>query len=466
MPTPLLTAKPWRAILVFGTPILIGNIFQQMYHFVDAIIVGRILGVQSLAAVGATGSLVFLLIGFAWGASSGFAIPTAQAFGAGDAHRVRRSIAAGTVLTVCISLALSVLGPLIAGPTLALLQTPHELMADATVFTQVTFIGSGMLMASSYLAAVIRAIGDSRTPLIFLAIACVLNVILVILMVGPLALGVAGAALATVAAQALSVVLCLLYVWRRLPILHVARADFRLKRSELWEHVRLGLPMGFQASIIAIGTLTVQVSLNTLGTDAVAAFTAASRIDGIAMAFLSSMGIAVSVYVSQNMGAGRPDRVRKGVAQALWMSLSASVVLGALVVTTGTAAVRLFIGEGSDDIVHLAWLALVISGVGYSALGVLFVLRSALQGLGHALVPTLSGMIEVVARVVAAIVLGAAFGYVGVALSNPLAWIGATILLVPAYVRVHKQLSTVARADTAPKPTSTPTEPLMVVSQA
>ena len=136
MPTPLLTAKPWRAILVFGTPILIGNIFQQMYHFVDAIIVGRILGVQSLAAVGATGSLVFLLIGFAWGASSGFAIPTAQAFGAGDAHRVRRSIAAGTVLTVCISLALSVLGPLIAGPTLALLQTPHELMADATVFCQ------------------------------------------------------------------------------------------------------------------------------------------------------------------------------------------------------------------------------------------------------------------------------------------------------------------------------------------
>lgn len=455
MPTSLLTAKPWRAILVFGTPILIGNLFQQMYHFVDAIIVGRILGVQALAAVGATGSLIFLLIGFAWGASSGFAIPTAQAFGAGDVAKVRRSIAVGTVLAFAVSVVLSVLGPLIAGPALALMRTPSELMADATVFTQVTFIGSGMIMASSYLAAVIRAIGDSRTPLIFLAIACVLNIILVILMVGPLALGVAGAALATVAAQAFSVVLCLLYVWRRLPILHVSRADFRLNRSELWNHLRLGLPMGFQVSIISIGNVIVQVSLNSLGTEAVAAFTTAARIDFAAMTFLSSLGLAVSVYVSQNIGAGRPDRVRAGVVQALWMSLAASVILGVLVVTLGTAGVRLFIGDGSDNIVHLAWLALLVSGVSYAALGVLFVLRSALQGLGHALVPTLSGTIEVVARIVAAIVLGALIGYVGVVLSNPLAWIGACILLVPAYVRVHKRLGKVP--DAAPTPTTTET---------
>ncbi len=465
MPTPLLTASPWRAITIFAAPILVGNVFQQMYHFVDAIIVGRILGVQALAAVGSTGSLVFLLIGFAWGASSGFAIPTAQAFGAADVARVRRSIAAGTLLTLAVSVTLSALGPLIAGPTLALLRTPPELMADATVFTQVTFIGSGMIMASSYLAAVIRAIGDSRTPLVFLAIACVLNIILVILMVGPLALGVAGAALATVAAQAFSVLLCLLYVWRRLPILHVSRSDFRVNRAEMWEHVRLGLPMGFQASIIAIGTLTVQVSLNNLGTDAIAAFTAASRIDGVAMTFLSSLGIAVSVYVSQNTGAARPDRVRTGVVQALWMSLGLSITLGILVVTLGTAVVRLFIGEGSDDIVHLAWLTLTINGVGYTALGVLFVLRSALQGLGHALVPTLSGIIEVAARVVAAIVLGALFGYIGVILSNPLAWIGATFLLVPAYVRVHKQLRTVpATAAGAAAAAGTGADPLVHVS--
>lgn len=467
MTTPLLTAKPWRAILLFGAPILIGNIFQQMYHFVDAIIVGRILGVQALAAVGATGSLIFLLIGFAWGASSGFAIPTAQAFGAADVAKVRRSIATGTVLTAAISLTLSVLGPLIAGPTLALLRTPPELMAEATVFTQVTFLGSGMIMASSYLAAVIRAIGDSRTPLVFLAIACVLNIILVILMVGPLALGVAGAALATVAAQAFSVILCLAFVWRKLPILHVHRRDFRLTRADVFEHLRLGLPMGFQASIIAIGTITVQVSLNTLGTDAVAAFTAASRIDGIAMSFLSSLGIAVSVYVSQNIGANRPDRVRQGMMQAIWMVVGLSIVLGTLMVTTGTAAVRLFLGNGSDEIVHLAWLTLVISGAGYVALGLLFVLRSALQGLGHALVPTLSGIIEVVARVLAAIVLGALFGYIGVALSNPLAWIGAIVLLVPAYVRVHRQLS--RGAATAPQatpgePKLVPTEPLQLAN--
>ncbi|MFF2372090.1 MATE family efflux transporter [Agromyces sp. NPDC058110] len=459
MSTALTTGRPWRVILVFALPLLIGNAVQQMYQFADAVVVGRHLGVDSLAAVGATGSLLFLLLGFAWGVTSGFAIPTAQAFGARDHEAVRRSVATGTLLTAGISLLLTVGAPFIAEPALRLLQTPPELLAEATVYTQVSFLGAAAMMAFNYLSAIIRAIGDSRTPLIYLSIACALNVVLVVLMVGPLGWGVGGAALSTVVAQAISVLLCLAHVRRRVPELHVRRADWRVTRADFAEHLRLGLPMGFQASIIAIGTLSVQVALNALGADAVAAYTTASRVDGLAIALLQALGLAVSMYAAQNLGGGRPDRIRRGVVEATWMSIIASVLLGALLVGFGTVFVRLFIGDGSDEVVQLATLMLVINGLSYSALGVLFVLRGALQGLGHTLVPTVTGVIELVMRVGAAIVLGALVGYVGVVLSNPLAWVGATAMLIPAYLREHRRL---ARLPVEPaEPTETTAIPII-----
>ncbi|MBT2474787.1 MATE family efflux transporter [Microbacterium sp. ISL-103] len=421
--------------------LLLGNVVRRMYQLVDAVFVGRRLGVESLAAVGATGSLLFLLIGFAWGLTSGFAIPIAQAFGAGDGAAVRRSVATGVILTGITSVVLTIVAPLIAAPTLALLQTPPELMAEATIFTQISFIGASATMFFNYLSAIIRAIGDSRTPLIFLTVSCALNVGLVILMVGPLEWGVGGAALATVVAQAVSVALCLEFVRRRLPMLHLRRADWRVTRDDLREHLRLGLPMGFQASIIAIGTLTVQVALNTLGSEAVAAYTTASRVDGLAVAFLSSLGLASSMYAAQNLGGRRPDRIRRGVVEGTWMAIAAGVALGAIIIAFGAPMVRLFVGEGSDEVVELAHLMLIINGCGYWALGVLFVLRGALQGLGHTLVPTVTGVIELVMRVGAALVLGALIGFEGVALSNPLAWLGAIVLLVPAYVRAHRSLA-------------------------
>lgn len=441
MATSLTTGRPWRVILSFSIPLLLGNVVQQMYQFADAVVVGRHLGVQSLAAVGATGSLLFLLIGFAWGLTSGFAIPIAQAFGAGDGAAVRRSVATGVILTGATSVVLTVVAPLIAAPLLDLLQTPVELMPEATTFTQISFIGASATMFFNYLSAIIRAIGDSRTPLIFLTVSCVLNVALVVLMVGPLDWGVGGAALATVIAQAVSVVLCLEFVRRRLPMLHLRRADWRVSRDDVREHLRLGLPMGFQASIIAIGTLTVQVALNTLGSDAVAAYTTASRVDGLAVAFLSSLGLASSMYAAQNLGGRRPDRIRRGVIEGTWMAVITGALLGALIIAFGTSMVRLFVGEGSDEVVRLAHLMLVINGCGYWALGVLFVLRGALQGLGHTLIPTVTGVIELVMRVGAAVVLGALIGFEGVALSNPLAWLGAITLLVPAYVRAHRSLA-------------------------
>lgn len=443
MSTTLTTGRPWRVMLRFSVPLLVGNVVQQLYQFIDAIVVGRHLGVDSLAAVGATGSLLFLLLGFGWGLTAGFAIPTAQAFGAGDARAVRRSVAAGALLSVATSVVLTIAAPLLARPLLMLLRTPPELLDEATVFTQVSFLGTAALVLFNFLSAVIRAIGDSRTPLVFLTIACALNVVLVIVMVAVLEWGVGGAALATVVSQALSVVLCLEYMRRKLPALHVRREDWRVTRAELVDHLRLGLPMGFQASIIAIGTLVVQVALNELGADAVAAYTTASRVDGLAVALLQSLGLAVSMYVAQNLGAGRPDRIRNGIRQALWMSLIGSVVLGGILIVFGSFLIRLFVGEASERVVELGELMLIVNGATYTALGVLFVLRGALQGLGHTLIPTVTGVIELGARVGAAIVLGATLGYLGVTLANPIAWFGAIAVLIPAAIRADRALAKV-----------------------
>ncbi len=459
MSTALTTGRPWRVILVFAVPLLLGNIVQQLYQFVDAIVVGRHLGVDALAAVGATGSMLFLLLGFAWGLTSGFAIPTAQAFGAQDLAAVRRSVAAGTLLTGACTVVLTVCAPLLAGPLLALLQTPPELMDQAVVFAQISFLGAGAMMFFNYLSAVIRAIGDSRTPLVFLALACGLNVVLVILLVGTFGWGVGGAALATVVSQAVSVLLCLEFVRRRVPALRVRREDWRVSRAELADHLRLGLPMGFQASIIAIGTLTVQVALNELGSDAVAAYTAAARVDSLAVALLQSLGLAVSMFVAQNLGGGRPDRIRRGVTEATWMSVATSLVLGGLLIAFGSHLVRLFVGDGSDAVVSMAAQMLTINGAAYWVLGILFVLRGTLQGLGHTLIPTVTGVIELAMRVGAAIVLGGLFGFVGVATSNPLAWIGATVVLVPAYLHARRRLAAVPIAP----PIATLTTPIAVI---
>ncbi|WP_345803141.1 MATE family efflux transporter [Microbacterium sp. AZCO] len=459
MTTALTTGRPWRVIALFAVPLLIGNVVQQLYQFVDAVVVGRHLGVDALAAVGATGSMLFLLLGFAWGLTSGFAIPTAQAFGAQDFPAVRRSVATGTLLTGACTVLLTVGAPLLSRPLLELLQTPAELMDDAVVFAQISFLGAGALMFFNYLSAIIRAIGDSRTPLIFLTLACALNVALVLVMVGALGWGVGGAALATVVSQAVSVLLCLEFVRRRMPVLHVRREDWRVTRGELAQHLRLGLPMGFQASIIAIGTLAVQVALNGLGADAVAAYTAASRVDGLAVALLQSLGLAVSMYVAQNHGGGRPDRIRRGVAQATWIAVGSAAVLGALMIVFGAAVVQLFVGEGSAEVVDLAAQMLAINGATYWILGILFVLRGALQGLGHTLIPTVTGVIELLMRVAAAVVLGSMLGFIGVAASNPLAWLGAVVVLVPAYLHAHRAL---AAAPVAPL-VMTPTTPIAVM---
>ena len=451
MAKPLTTGRPWRVILAFAVPLLLGNVVQQAYQIADAVVVGRVLGVQALASVGATGSFLFLLLGFAWGMTSGFAIPTAQAFGAGDAQAVRRSVASGAILTGAASIVITAGAPLLTESMLRLQRTPAELLPQATTFAVVSFLGGSTMMFFNFLAAILRAIGDSRTPLVYLVASCLLNIALVLGAVPGLGLGVGGAALATVLSQGSAVALCLVHVRRRVPTLHVRREDWRVTRAELGRHLQLGLPMGFQASIIAIGILAVQVRLNDLGPDAVAAYTTATRVDNFTMAFLGSMGIATSMYAAQNLGARLPDRIRSGVLQAVGLTAAGSAALGAFVALGGPMLVRLFVGPGEETVVGMAAYFLRINGTLYVILGVLFVLRGALQGLGYTSVPTITGALELACRVLAAVALGAVWGYEGVVWGNPLAWIAALALLIPAYARAHRRLDDLRPAgDDAP----------------
>lgn len=441
MPKNLTSGTPWKVIVFFAVPLLIGNVVQQMYQVIDAMVVGQHLGVNSLAAVGTTGAMLFLLIGFAWGMTTGFAIPTAQAFGAGDLKAVRLSVAAGTILTGFTTIIVTAVGTVFARGLLTLMQTPAELLDEATTFATISFAGCVTVMYFNYLSAIIRAKGDSRTPLLFLVISCLVNIALVILFVQYLGFGIGGAAGATVIAQLISVLLCLGYVHRAIPELHVGRDEWLESRHVIGRHLRIGLPMGFQSSIIAIGSLAVQVRLNMLGADAVAAYTTATRVDGLASAFLASLGLAVSTYVAQNYGAQKIERIVIGVRQGVAIAVATGLLLGVTLITFGETIIRMFVGNGHANVMAMSHQYLVWNGVAYFLLAILFTTRGALQGLGRVLVPTISGVLELAMRVTAAIVLAGAMGFSGIAVASPLAWVGAILMLVPAWVHARRNLT-------------------------
>ncbi len=444
----LTVGPPVRLIILFTVPLLVGNLFQQLYAVTDAIVVGRLVGVEALAAVGASGSLQFLLFGFAMGASAGLAIPVARAFGAGDLAAMRRAVSAGILISSGIAVAIVLVGTLGGRTLLTWMGTPAELMEAATTFLTVLFSGGVATVAFNFLSAVVRALGDSRTPLLFLVVACVLNAALVVLFIGVFKLGVGGAAAATLVAQAISVGLCLLLIARRMPELRLRRGDWRISAAELRESAKLGLTLGFQMSVIAIGAAVLQYGINQLGTEAVAAFTAAMRIDQVAVIPLASVGVAMSTYVAQNHGAAEWWRIRFGVLRASQLAVVLSLVLGAAIAAFGTDLVRLFVGDGEDRVVAMAHQYLIINGALYWVLAVLFVLRNALQGLGATAVPTIAGVMELVARSAAGLLLIGHIGFLGACVAAPLAWIGALVPVAIAWVIHRRRLLPAERVPT------------------
>jgi putative MATE family efflux protein len=435
----LTVGNPGVLIVSFTLPLLIGNLFQQFYNMADTFIVGRTIGVSALAAVGCTGSINFLILGFVLGFTSGSSIITAQRFGAGDVRGVRRSFAAGIWLGLAMTLLLTAGSVLVTRPLLLLLRTPQEILGDAYAYIIVIFWGTAAMVLFNLLSNVMRAVGDSRTPLIFLVIACVINIVLDYVFILVFHTGVAGAAYATVIAQLVSGLLCIGFIWKKLPLLRISGEDWRIQRGELREHLKVALPMGFQMSIIAIGVVILQFALNSLGTVAVAAFTAAQKIDTLATFPLSSFGVAMATYTAQNYGARKIDRIRKGVIQCAVISGTFSILMGFLFVLTGSRLASIFIGA-DPEAVSLAHVYLRINGSCYIILALLFIFRQTLQGLGDSLVPTIAGIMELVMRTFAALILPGFLGFTGICIASPLAWLGSCVPLTIALVFTTKRL--------------------------
>lgn len=436
----LTKGSPAKLILMFTVPLLIGNVFQQFYNMVDMIIVGQTLGKNALAAVGATGSLTFLIIGFAQGLTAGLAIITAQRYGAKDYRGLKKSFAASVVISSIVTIVLTVLSLIFIHPMLELMQTPSQIIDQAQTFISIILLGIFASMSFNLLSNVIRALGDSRTPLLFLIIAVIINVVLDLIFIIFFGMGVEGAAIATVIAQVSSSLLCLVYIKKKIPLLQLRKKDFSFDKEEIRIHLNAALPMAFQSSIIAIGAIVLQAALNSLGTDVVAAQAAASRIDQFATQPMMSFGIAMATFSAQNYGAKEYGRILKGVKQTLMMSIGFSFVAGATVIFFGHSLMKLFVSSSETRVFELAQTYFNINGSLYWILAILFILRYTLQGLGQNKIPTIAGMMELLMRSFAAIILTGMLGYAGAAAASPLAWAGSVAVLLYSYLRSMKQL--------------------------
>lgn len=433
--------SPAKLIVMFTIPLLIGNIFQQLYSMVDTLIVGRTLGVDALAAVGCTGSINFLILGFAMGVSTGLAIITAQRFGAKDEEGVRRSVAAGAWISLGVTVVLTAVSVPLARQILELMNTPMEIIDGAYDYIIVIFWGIIACMLFNFLSNIIRALGDSRTPLLFLVIACILNIVLDFGLILGAGMGVAGAAWATIISQMVSGLLCLWYIKKKLPILHLSKDDWKVSGWDMKQHFKISMPMGFQMSIIAIGAVVLQFVLNGLGSAAVAAFSAAQRIDQIAGQPMNSFGTTMATYAAQNYGAGEIGRIKKGVLQCCLISVGFSIAVGLVNVFAGYQMAGFFVGDGERAVQSMAQTYLQINGAMYFVLALLYIFRFTLQGLGKGFMPTVAGVMELIMRTFAAVFLTAAVGFAGACWASPLAWVGACIPLAAAYFLTMRRLS-------------------------
>lgn len=436
----LTVGEPARLIFYFTLPLLAGNVFQQLFGFVDTLIVGRFLGVEALAAVGCTGSLMFLMLGFIGGMTSGFSICTGQRFGAKDFDGVRRSAAFCIVLSFIASIVLTILGVTFCRDLLIAMDTPPEILEGAHSFISIIYGGVLLFVFLQMLTNLIRALGDSKMPTVIQATTLCINILLEPIAIIGLGLGIAGSAGATLVALTLGNILCVIYIKKRVHYLHVRKEDFTFDKKFLLEHLRIGLPMGFQSSIIAIGAVVLQIALNGLGSIAVAAFAAAHRVDGIAVMPMMSFGIAMAAYTAQNFGAKKFERIVEGVKKCVLMSCSFSVLVAVFNIYLGAEIIELFVGAEATQVIEYGRLFLIITGLTYWALALLFIFRFTLQGLGKSFMPTVAGIIELVMRIAAAIFLVKWLGYLGACLAAPMAWIGALIPLAISFFFTARKL--------------------------
>lgn len=435
----LTRGKPLKKIVLFTLPILLGNVIQQLYSMVDAAIVGQTISLNALGSVGLTGAINFLILGFCFGLTGGFSVIVSQFFGAKEEEKLKRSVAASILLCAVISVVMTVVSVLLTKPLLRLMKTPQELFDDAYIYIVIIFYGITAAVYYNMFSCILRAIGDSKTPLYFLIFASLLNVVLDLLFIVVFKTGVAGAAWATVISQALSAALCLVYMFAKYPVLRLKARHFKLSWRFAWRHLRLGLPMALQYSITAVGVMVLQTALNGFGSQTVGAYTAASKIDQLAGQMLMALGSAMATYSGQNYGAGNYDRIRRGVRAGNLFGVAMAIVSGALIILFGRALTGIFISGADDATFRLSQIYLVTNAAFYSVLALLHVYRNTLQGIGRGGVTMFAGVTELVLRSAVAMTAAYYLNYVWVCLSNMAAWVGATVFLMIVYYVVIRK---------------------------
>jgi len=432
--------SPAKLIAKFIVPIIIGNIFQQFYSMVDTIIVGRFVGLDALAAVGATGTICFLILGFAQGLTTGFTVMTAQRYGAGDMQGMKRSVASAAMLACVVTVIMTIVSTLCMDWLLTAMNTPEDMYDMAREYIMIICLGMCFSIFYNFLASILRAIGNSVLPLVFLVISAILNVVLDIVFIVTFQLGVGGAAYATIISQGVSAVLCLLYIMKKVPTLHLEKQHWKPDTQCMRNQLSVGLPMALQYSITAVGTILVQSALNLLGTTVVGAYSVAGKVESLVTQPFAAMGVTMATYGAQNRGVNDLERIRKGVKIANVMSAVYSVVIFGVVMGILPYAIRLFVTENLDVVYEYARVYMLVCGTCFIPLGMIFIFRNMLQGCGFGVLPMMGGVVELLCRCVAAFIATRMLSYIGVCFANASAWLVTGIFFWILYMVLMKKM--------------------------
>ncbi len=423
--------SPMKLMVSFALPLLLGNLFQQLYNMFDAAIVGRTLGANALAGVGASSSVQFLVIGFCLGVCSGFAIPVAQKFGAKDMREMRRFVYNALILVLIISVVVTILTASLTPQILRLLNTPDDIYADAYDYLFILFLGLPFTMLYNILSGILRAVGDSKTPFYFLLLSTVLNILMDILFIVVFGMGVKGASVATITAQAISGILCAILILKKFEILWLKKEDRVINKTYMIRLMAMGVPMGLQFSITAIGSMVMQAANNSLGAVYVSGFTAGMKIKQLAMCPFDAIANAVATFVGQNYGAGKVDRIKKGILDGIFIAMIYGICIGAVIILFGRTMSMMFVDASEAAILDASALYLKRLGLCYWLLAILNITRMACQGLGFSGRTIFSGMSEMVARITVAMIFVPMFGYDAITWADQTAWAAGVLYIAP-----------------------------------
>lgn len=428
--------NPFLLMTGFVMPIFIGNIFQQLYLMSDTLIVSRLLGVEALAAVGAVSPFSYMVVGFAQGLTMGFTAILSQRFGAGDEKGMRKVYAMSTLLSLVISFFLSVVFTFLARPMLKLVNTPLNILDMSVEYISIIYIFLIFQVLYNLYAGVLRSLGDSKSPLVFMIISAILNIILDIVAIAVFHMGVGGAALATVFSQGISAILSFIYIKKKFTILKPSKEEMKYDKSLSKVLLKVGLPGAFQYSITAISCILVQASLNNFGSDSVAAYSVANKIENMVTQFYPALGIGISTFAGQNLGAGEIKRVRKGFRVSVYINIAYSVLAFFICQFFASPMSKLFVDSNTSSPVVIEQSILYVKTMSlfFIPLGFIFIFRTGCQGLGSGKIPMLSAIIELIARTCTAFTLPYFFGFLGICLSNAVSWISAGFALPFVYL--------------------------------